>query len=67
MQPLWPRGCLRGGENATLALNHLAQSRRASLWEGFPHNMKPDPSRWACGCVSPMVGGFHSPITRLPI
>lgn len=67
MQPLWPQGCLLGGENATLALNHLTHSCRTSLWEGFPHNMKPDPSRWACCCVSPMVGGLHSSISFLPI
>lgn len=67
MQPLWPQGCLLGGENATLALNHLTHSCPASLWEGFPHNMKPDPSLWACCCESPMVGGFHSPISLHPI
>lgn len=65
MQPLWPQGCPLGGENATLALNHLAQSCCASPWEGFPHNMKPDPSRWACCCVSPMVGDSISPLPLL--
>lgn len=67
MQPLWPQGCLLRGENATLALNHLTHSCRASLWEGFLHNMKPDPSRWACCCVTPLVGGFHSSFSPLPI
>lgn len=52
MQPFWPQGCLLSGENATLALNHLAHTCCTSLWEVFPHDTSPDPRRWPSFGVS---------------
>lgn len=66
MQPLWPQGCLLPAENATLALNHRTHSCHASLWEGFPHNMKPVPSLWGCGCADPGAGGGRFPSSITP-
>lgn len=47
-------GCLLPAENATLALHHLTHGCCASLWEGFPHNMKPAPSCWGCTSAQPL-------------
>lgn len=56
-------GCLLPAENATLALNHLTRSCCASLWEGFPHTMKPAPSWWGCTSAEPFppsrLGNMH--------